>query len=31
MPTAAETAEKFDALEAQAQRLLPVFTNAGYE
>ena len=31
MPTAAETAEKFDALEAQAQRLLSVFTGAGYE
>lgn len=31
MPTAAETAEKFDALEAQAQRLLSVFTTAGYE
>lgn len=31
MPTAAETAEKFDALEAQAQRLLAVFTAAGCE
>lgn len=31
MPTAAETAEKFDALEAQAQRLLAVFTAAGFE
>src|SRR6185437_2593991 len=26
-----ETARKFDALEAQAQRLLGVFTRAGYE
>lgn len=31
MPTAAETAEKFDALEAQAQRLLAAFTGAGFE
>jgi ATP phosphoribosyltransferase regulatory subunit len=28
---AAETARKFEALEAQAQRLLAVFTSAGYE